>query len=472
MSREARRLWGGTATSVAGAAALLVFVRVPLQPRVAPAPGLLLALAGAIGLFVGLARRLPRIRARDQRWARLAACGAFFVLRSASEEVVWRWFLLGSLAPRIGTSSALAASTMGFALAHLRGQHRRGVAVHLVTGAVFGGVFVATGSIVAAIAAHATYNVLVLLAVESAVAHPRRALAVPASTARVVASLDGVSKRFGTAEALRDVSVSLDEGEIVALLGANGAGKTTAISILLGIRRPDRGAARLFGYDPRVPAARRSVGVTPQDAGFPQTLRVGEVIELVRAHYGDPLPADELLRRFGLREIRHRETGGLSGGQRRRLAVALAFAGNPSVLFLDEPTTGLDVESRRAVWAATAEFAASGGTVLLTTHNLAEAESLARRVVVMRDGTVIADAPLEEIKAHAGLRRVRVRRQTLPALPAVARRVDEADRVVLYTDDVAAVVHALVEANADLESLEVLPVSLEDAFVVLTGDGR
>jgi ABC-2 type transport system ATP-binding protein len=211
--------------------------------------------------------------------------------------------------------------------------------------------------------------------------------------------------------------------------------------------------------------------VTPQDAGFPQTLRVREVIDFVRAHYDDPLPTDVLLARFGLREIGDRETGGLSGGQRRRLAVALAFAGSPSVVFLDEPTTGLDVESRRAVWAATADFSAAGGTVLLTTHNLAEAEALAERVIVLRDGSVIADAPLEEIKAHAGLRTVRLRRQRLPALPAVARRVDEGDRVVLYTDDAGAVVRDLVHASADLRSLEVLPVSLEDAFVVLTGDG-
>lgn len=471
MSREARRLWSGTAASAAGAAALLAFVRVPIEPRFAHAPSLALALVAATGLFVGLARTLPRIRASGRPLPRLAALGTFFVVRSASEEVTWRWFLLGSLVPRVGASSALALSSAGFALAHARGQHRRGVAVHLATGAVFGGVFLATGSILAAIAAHAAYNLLVLLAVEPATGRAGRAAAVPASTARAVASLEGVSKRYGTTEALRDVSFALDEGEIVALLGANGAGKTTAIGVLLGLRRPDRGFARLFGLDPRLPAARRAVGVTPQDAGFPQTLRVREVIDFVRAHYDDPLPTDALLARFGLLEIGDRETGGLSGGQRRRLAVALAFAGSPSVVFLDEPTTGLDVESRRAVWAATAGFSAAGGTVLLTTHNLAEAEALAQRVVVLRDGSVIADAPLEEIKAHAGLRTVRLRRQKLPALPAVARRVDEGDRVVLYTDDAGAVVRDLVHASADLRTLEVLPVSLEDAFVVLTGDG-
>jgi ABC-2 type transport system ATP-binding protein len=180
---------------------------------------------------------------------------------------------------------------------------------------------------------------------------------------------------------------------------------------------------------------------------------------------------EELIGRFGLADVRERQAGGLSGGQRRRLSVALAFVGGPTVVFLDEPTSGLDVESRRAVWGVIAEFAAVGGTVLLTTHNLDEADALASRVVVMSEGRVIADASPEEIKAHVGLRRIRLLPQALPALEGVSRSTDEEGRLVLYVDDAGAVVRDLVHAGADLGRLEVLPVSLEEAFVALTGAG-
>jgi len=149
--------------------------------------------------------------------------------------------------------------------------------------------------------------------------------------------------------------------------------------------------------------------------------------------------------------------------------VALAFAPNPAVVFLDEPTTGLDVGSRHAVWEAIRAFGSRGGTVLLTTHNLDEAEALAERVVVMSEGRVIADASLEEIKSHAGLRRIRLRRQPLPKLAGVIRVADEEDRRVLYVSDAGQVVRELVHAEADLDGLEVLPVSLEKAFIALTG---
>jgi ABC-2 type transport system ATP-binding protein len=161
-----------------------------------------------------------------------------------------------------------------------------------------------------------------------------------------VAELRGIHKRYGKVEALRGVDLQLHAGELVALLGPNGAGKTTAVSILLGQRRPDAGSARLFGRDPTLPAARRPVGATLQESGFPDNLNVREVVDLVRVHYPDPAPARQLLDRFGLTEVAGRRAGGLSGGQTRRLAVALAFAGRPHVVVLDEPTTGLDVESR------------------------------------------------------------------------------------------------------------------------------
>jgi ABC-2 type transport system ATP-binding protein len=217
----------------------------------------------------------------------------------------------------------------------------------------------------------------------------------------IAAALRTVTKRFGDTLALDSVELEVRAGEVLALLGPNGAGKTTALSLMLGLRRPDAGSAVMFGRDPRTAAARTSIGVTPQESGFPPTLRVRELVDLVRAHFPAPAPAAELLERFGLGGVARRQAGGLSGGERRRLSVALAFAGRPRALFLDEPTSGLDVESRRAVWQELRSYAAVGGTVLLTTHHLEEAEALASRVVLLARGTVVAEGSPAELSTRA-----------------------------------------------------------------------
>ena len=217
------------------------------------------------------------------------------------------------------------------------------------------------------------------------------------------AALRGVTKRFGGLVALEDVDLELRHGEVLALLGPNGAGKTTALSLMLGLRRPDVGRAELFGADPRRAASRVAVGVTPQESGFPPTLRVSEIVELVRAHFSTPVATADLLVRFGLVECARRQAGGLSGGERRRLSVALAFVGNPRAVFLDEPTSGLDVEARRAVWSELEEYAAAGGTILLTTHYLEEAEALASRVALLSRGRIAAEGPPGQLaELHGG----------------------------------------------------------------------
>ena len=285
-----------------------------------------------------------------------------------------------------------------------------------------------------------------------------------------VAELADAHKRFGATEALRGVSLTVAAGEIVALLGPNGAGKTTAINLLLGLRRPDRGTARLYGRDPRDPIARRNIGVTPQDTAFPARLHGGDVIELVRAHFPNPMATTELIERFGLADFVDRQTGGLSGGQKRRLALALAFAGNADAVFLDEPTTGLDAGVRRDLWRVMADFAASGGTLLLTTHYLEEAEALASRVVLIDHGRIRLQGGVEEIRARVGLKRVHLRAPELPELAGVTGSESVDDRHAILTKDADSLVRELVASGVVFRDLEIRPVSLEEAILTALRD--
>jgi len=265
-----------------------------------------------------------------------------------------------------------------------------------------------------------------------------------------VAELDAVTKRFGTVTALAAVTLRIEEG-VVALLGPNGAGKSTAIAVLLGLRVPDTGAARLFGLDPRRAPARRKVGVAPQETAFPPTLRVAEVLELVRRHYPAPLPLSALSERFALDRLLRRQLGGLSGGERRLVAVALAFAGRPRLLVLDEPTASLDAEARRRVWNATRAHARAGGTALLTTHHIDEAEVLAQRVVLLEAGTVVADGSVGELKRAAGLTRV-------------SFRGCDGETIRADVEDAGAYVASLARRGVELAALEVRPLTLEEAI--------
>ncbi|MBI4305584.1 MAG: ABC transporter ATP-binding protein [Chloroflexi bacterium] len=285
---------------------------------------------------------------------------------------------------------------------------------------------------------------------------------------RPVAALFRVSKRLGDVQALDSLDLALAEGEFVALLGPNGAGKTTALNLLLGLRRPDSGSASLFGSDPRDPRSRRDVGVVLQHLGVPAQLRVYEVTDLVRSYFANPLPAQELLQKFNLSGVARRQVGGLSGGQHRLLAVALAFTGRPRVLFLDEPTTGLDVNVRRNLWSIFAGFVAEGGTILLTTHYLEEAEALASRVVVINKGRLVVDGSADSIKRKVGLRRVSFRAPAPPVFKSGAVAVREGDRYVVTVADSDETVREI--ARAEFTDLVVQTISLEEAFRCLVPD--
>jgi len=291
-----------------------------------------------------------------------------------------------------------------------------------------------------------------------------------------VVQLDGVTRTFGDVTALDDVSLSVEPGQLVGLLGPNGAGKTTLLSLVSGLRRPDSGTVRLFGGDPRSASSRIALGTTPQETGLPPTLTVGEVVDLVGKHYPAPMPRAEVLARFGLEDLVRRQTGGLSGGQKRRLAVALALVGRPRLVLLDEPTTGLDVEARHILWEALRGYHADGATVLLTSHYLEEIEALAQRVVVIGGGRVLADDSLPAVLGIVGLRRVML---SLPAghdvdlarLPGATSAQQGPDgRWTVLASDADRVVRALVLQDVPFHGLEMRGASLEEAFLTLTHD--
>jgi ABC-2 type transport system ATP-binding protein len=217
-----------------------------------------------------------------------------------------------------------------------------------------------------------------------------------------VAELRGVTKRYGEVQALRGIDLSIARGELLALLGPNGAGKTTAVRILLGLSEPTAGEAMVFGHHPASQEAKIRRGALLQVAKVPETLKVREHIELFSSYYQKPLPIAETIAAAGLGGIENRLFGALSGGQRQRVLFALAICGNPDLLFLDEPTVGLDVESRRTLWAHIRAFVKRGGSVLLTTHYLEEAEALAHRVAVIGRGRIAAEGTPAEIKAQTG----------------------------------------------------------------------
>jgi ABC-2 type transport system ATP-binding protein len=280
-------------------------------------------------------------------------------------------------------------------------------------------------------------------------------------------------KHYGAVEALRGVDLAIGRGESVAILGPNGAGKTTAISLMLGLRRPTSGQARLFGMDPGDRRARSRCGVMLQESGVSDVLQVRETVNLFRAYYPNPLPLERSLRMAGLEEQARVRVGKLSGGQRQRLYYALAVCGDPDAVFLDEPTVGMDVESRRAFLDGIEEFGRQGRTIVLTTHYLREADELADRIVVIDKGVVIADDSPARIKARVAGKKVtftvtpRLAEADLAGLPHTQLQID-GERVRLLSNEPEAVMSTLFRRDLAIRDLEVVGADLEDAFIGLT----
>jgi len=289
---------------------------------------------------------------------------------------------------------------------------------------------------------------------------------VPALLANVTKSYDE------KVIALRDVSLDIHPGELTALLGPNGAGKTTAVKLLLGLAAPTSGIARVFNGDPRDAANRARTGAMLQVARVPETLRVREHVALFSSYYPDPLPFAQVVAAAGLAGIESKKFGDLSGGQKQRVLFALAICGNPDLLILDEPTVGLDVEARRAMWTQIRAFVTQGKSVLLTTHYLEEADALADRIVVIDRGRIIAEGSPAEIKAHAAGKRIRVRtRLTLDevrALPRVTSASNGGGTIEITTTSSDEVLRDLLARDASLADIEITTAGLEDAFLAMT----
>jgi ABC-2 type transport system ATP-binding protein len=287
------------------------------------------------------------------------------------------------------------------------------------------------------------------------------------------AELVNASKRYGEVQALRDVSLIIQPGEVVAMLGPNGAGKTTSISLMLGTRKPTSGTARLFGMSPKDLKARSRIGVMLQESGVPGMLRVEEIVDLFRSYYPAPLPTAAAIKMAGLEEKTRSLVKDLSGGQRQRLYLALALCGNPDALFLDEPTVGMDVEGRRLFLDEIGELAAKGRTVVLTTHYLEEADQLARRIIVIDHGKVIADSTPAEIKARVAGKRMTFSTPSpsdesqLAGLPLKSIEI-EGRRVRLLTNEPEQVLRELFRRGVEIHDLEVAGADLEEAFVAMT----
>jgi ABC-2 type transport system ATP-binding protein len=288
----------------------------------------------------------------------------------------------------------------------------------------------------------------------------------------IVASLEAVNKNYGNIRALRAVDFRVHAGQVVALLGPNGAGKTTAVKLLLGLSQPTAGKVRVFGGDPTNPANRMRTGAMLQVGRVPETLRVREHIDLFSSYYTKPMAAAEVLAAAGLEKLSDRKFGDLSGGQKQRVLFALAICGDPDLLFLDEPTVGLDVEARRMLWDEIRRMVERGKTVLLTTHYLQEADALADRVAVINQGEIIAQGTPDEIKAKTSGKRIRCITSlgiaTLRQMAGVTEVKEDREAVEIHAVEAEPVVRELLARDAQLSGLEITSAGLEEAFIALT----
>ncbi len=287
-----------------------------------------------------------------------------------------------------------------------------------------------------------------------------------------VAQTSGLTKKYGNVAALQNVNMALHAGELLALLGPNGAGKTTLVRMLLGLAAPDAGGVSVFGANPRESHIGTRCGAMLQVGRVPETLKVREHIDLFSSYYPRPLRLAETLKVAGLEEFKDKPFGELSGGQKQRVLFGISICGDPDLLFLDEPTVGLDVEARRLMWSQIRTLISRGKTVLLTTHYLNEADALADRILVLQQGSIVAEGTPAEIKARAIGKQVRcVSRLTaheIRQIPGVISLKEDRNAFELQVAAAEPVVRELLQRDSWLSDLEVTDAGLEEAFLALT----
>lgn len=293
-----------------------------------------------------------------------------------------------------------------------------------------------------------------------------------ASDGGAVAALVNVTKRYGSTVALDGLGLEVRPGELLAVLGPNGAGKSTAIGLWLGTLQPDEGTALVMGGPPLEAASRLGVGVMMQEVALTPTLTASEHVALTSSCYRDPLSVEETLGFTGTRELANRRYGRLSAGQKRQVQFATAVCGRPRLLFLDEPTVGLDVPAREAMWKAIAKMRDEGCAVVLTTHYLEEAEALADRVVVLARGRIVAEGSVDEMRALVTRKRIRCASSVdvgaMRSWPGVVEATRDADLVNVTASDAETVVRRLLAEDPGLRQLEVHQASLAEAFTAIT----
>jgi ABC-2 type transport system ATP-binding protein len=291
-----------------------------------------------------------------------------------------------------------------------------------------------------------------------------------------IAQFISVNKSYGTTRALIDFSFEVRAGELVALLGPNGAGKTTAIKLLLGLVRPTSGKLSVFGGDPASTQTHTRIGAMLQVGRVPETLRVREHIDLFSSYYPNPLPIERTLSIAGLTTLRDRKFADLSGGQRQRVMFALAICGNPDLLFLDEPTVGLDVEARLLLWQEIRNLLGRGKTIVLTTHYLEEADALANRIVVINKGSLIAQGTPAEIKAGTAGKKIRCVTELsaafLRGLPGVLNVERDRETTVIRTTRPEEALRRIFQLDLNVSEIEVTGAGLETAFLALTRETK
>jgi len=286
------------------------------------------------------------------------------------------------------------------------------------------------------------------------------------------AELSGVKKRFGKTVALDGLDLQVRPGELFSVLGPNGAGKSTAISLLLGLLKPDAGAARLFGMSPFRIAPRRQIGVMMQEVTLAPELLVREHIALVASYYPRPYTPAEAMELTNISPLATRPYGKLSAGQKRQVQFAMAVCGRPKLLFLDEPSVGLDIRAREMMWATLRQLVGNGSSIVLTTHYLEEAESLSNRVAVLNKGRMIASGTVNEIRALVVRKHITCSTALPPdqiaAWPDVESVTRDQQRLQISTSNSEAVVRRLLAADSNLQELEVRRAGLAEAFTELT----